>query len=126
MLSRGFGVPGPRTVDGVDLEGGSGWVDPSLQRQRAARQPHPCDGLGVEFTYRQVTVIAGLIDAAAQGHDLREALGDVQAFLWLSAHEVCAGPGTIRINDLSNPAEAWDRVESWPLPPPGPPRCQPQ
>jgi hypothetical protein len=114
-------------VAGVDDAELDAWLkmDKSERRQESARGPHPRDPLPVPLTYRQVTVIASLITSAADGHDLHEALNDIQAFLNLSAQEACIGHGTMQINGLSNASEAWARVEEWPFPPAGPPRLQP-
>lgn len=100
-------------------------LDKTERRQKLARGPHEQDQEPIPLTFRQVTVMATLITSAADGHDLREALNDIQAFLNLSAKEACYGGATMLINGLSNAEEAWQRVEQWPFPPPGPPRPQP-
>jgi hypothetical protein len=107
---------------------GNGWEDrgPGERHQRRLRADSENDADPIPVTYRQARLIANLIDAAADGHNLTEALRDISAFLWLTSIQATLGPGHARVRGIEDPEDAWSRVERWPIPPPGPPRPQPE
>lgn len=99
-------------------------IDPSERRQRLLKADGPHDAEPVTITHRQATLIMNLVAAAADGHELSEALRDIKSFLLLKSVEAIGGNGHIRVRGTSTSEQAWQRVEQWPLPPPGSPRPQ--
>lgn len=107
----------------VDLELGEDWdeIDPDERRQRLLKAPRRGDDNPVGLTVRQCAAIVNLIGGAINGHDMRAALIDIEAFLTLAMANAALGPG-VMAGDLT---ERWERVDSWPVPPAGGPRPQP-
>ena len=103
-------------------------VDPDEARQRLLKASRPGDDLPTGITVRQAAMMANLVGAAVNGHDMREALSDVEAFLTLmmaTSTSTSTSTGSVLVRGTSDPAKLWADVERWPIPPPGPPRTQP-
>lgn len=95
--------------------------DPAELRQQLIGEPQPLDDVPVSLTRYQAHRCAAIVGAFAAGHQgYRQAVRDVQDLLHACAAEA-AGITTRPTSQV-----AWQRVDSWPWPQPGPPTAQPE
>jgi hypothetical protein len=95
--------------------------DPAELRQQVIREPQPLDDVPVKLTRYQAHKSAAIAGAVAAGHlGYLPALRDVEDLLHAAAAEAAG------ITTRPASGDAWQRVDSWPWPQPGPTAAQPE